>query len=54
MDAYLEGAPVDEAWLAWGRALHTASDGRSGARLAHRVRATYLPLEEWERDLSAG
>ena len=54
VDAHLEGTPVDEAWLAWGRALHTASDGHSGARLARRVRASYLPLEEWERDLSAG
>lgn len=54
VDAYLDGASLDEAWLAWGRALHAASDGHSGARLAHRVRSTYLPLEEWERDLSAG
>jgi hypothetical protein len=54
VEAFLDGAPVDEAWLAWGRSLHTASDGRSGARLARRVKGGYLPLDEWERDLSAG
>ncbi len=54
VEAFLDGTPVDEAWRAWGRALHTASDGRSGARLAHRVKGTYLPLAEWEVDLSAG
>jgi hypothetical protein len=54
VEAFLEGTPVDEAWLAWGRALHTASDGHSGARLAHRVKATYLPYAEWEQDADAG
>jgi hypothetical protein len=54
VEAFLDGTPVDEAWLAWGRSLHTASDGRSGARLARRVKGGYLPLDEWERDLSAG
>lgn len=54
VETFLDGTPVDEAWLAWGRSLHTASDGRSGARLARRVKAGYLPLDEWERDLSAG
>lgn len=52
VEAFLDGAPVDRAWLAWGRALHAASDGHSGARLAHRVKGTYLPYAEWEQDLS--
>jgi CDP-ribitol ribitolphosphotransferase / teichoic acid ribitol-phosphate polymerase len=54
VEAHLDGAPADPAWLAWGRALHAASDGRSGARLAHRVKARYLPYAEWEQDLTAG
>ena len=54
VEAFLDGTPVDEAWLAWGRSLHSASDGRSGARLVHRIKATYLPYAEWEQDVSAG
>lgn len=49
------GSPsVDPDWLAWGRALHTASDGHSAARVVRAVRSTYLPLAEWEQDLTAG
>ena len=54
VDAFLDGARADEAWLAWGRALHEASDGRSGARLARLVKASYLPYAEWEQELGAG
>ncbi len=59
VSALLSGAPLDESWLAWGKALHAASDGHSGARVARRLRGTYLPLDEWEQDpvksgLSAG
>lgn len=42
------------AWLAWGRDLHAASDGRSGARVVRALKETYLPLAEWEREISAG
>jgi hypothetical protein len=54
VEAFLDGTPVDEAWLAWGRSLHSASDGHSGDRLVHRIKATYLPYAEWEQDVSAG
>jgi hypothetical protein len=54
VELLLDGATPDRAWLAWGRSLHAASDGRSGARVARRVKETYLPLAEWEQDLSAG
>lgn len=54
VEAFLDGTPVDEAWLAWGRSLHSASDGHSGERLVHRIKATYLPYAEWEQDVSAG
>ena len=33
--------------LAWGRALHALSDGRSAARLVARLKQTYLPWAEW-------
>jgi hypothetical protein len=48
---------VDDDQLAWGRSLHTRSDGAAAARLVNRLKGTYLPWDEWlleGSDLSAG
>ena len=41
------GGHSDPNYAAWGRALHTRSDGRSAARLVRRLKQTYLPWKDW-------
>lgn len=54
IEAALADPALDPEWLAWARVLHAASDGRSGTRVVRALKETYLPLAEWEREISAG
>jgi hypothetical protein len=49
LDSALTHGP-DHAYLAWGRSLHTASDGHAAARVVRAIKATYLPVDEWEAE----
>jgi CDP-ribitol ribitolphosphotransferase len=54
LDAALEAGP-DDAYAAWGRALHEASDGHAAERVVLALKATYLPVDEWlAEEASAG
>jgi hypothetical protein len=46
LDAALDAGP-DDAYVTWGRALHSASDGHAAERVVLALKATYLPVDEW-------
>ena len=49
LDAALApGAPA--AYLAWGRALHRASDGHAAERVVLAIKRTYQPIDAWLAD----
>ena len=41
------GTPVDEAWLAGAVPCTPPATGTAAERLARRIKATYLPIDEW-------
>ena len=45
---------TDEAYLAWGRSLHAASDGHAAERVVRAIKSTYLPVDEWEAEEESG
>jgi CDP-ribitol ribitolphosphotransferase len=54
LDAALDAGP-DDAYVAWGRSLHSASDGHAADRVVLALKATYLPVDEWlAEEASAG
>ena len=42
------GPPAD--YLAWGRALHRASDGHAAERVVRAIKRTYQPIDAWLAD----
>ena len=46
--ALASGPPAD--YLAWGRALHRASDGHSAERVVLAIKRTYQPIDAWLAD----
>ncbi|QIK77082.1 rhamnan synthesis F family protein [Nocardioides piscis] len=45
---------VNRDYAVWGHDLHALSDGRSAARLVHRLKQTYLPWDDWLTEEGSG